>query len=123
MQTILVGREFLAEDFDGDFAPELHVFGQIDHAHAARAKLLEDSVMGNFFGVHLYSRTLLWLKKAVMVCRATAFRQWRIERARGLIWLLSGKYPTIQASESFAGGVPAAAQSHRLENALSGLYS
>ena len=45
MQTIFVGRVFVTENLDRNLAPELHVFGKIDHAHPARAELLENSVM------------------------------------------------------------------------------
>jgi len=44
METILVRRKFLAQNLDRDLASELHVFGKIDLAHAARPELFQDSV-------------------------------------------------------------------------------
>src|SRR5918999_4475467 len=48
MEPILIGGVFLAQNFDGDFAAELHVFRQIDLAHAARAEFFQNPVVGNF---------------------------------------------------------------------------
>src|SRR6185369_16139773 len=79
METILVGRIFLAQDLDRDFAPELHVFGKIDLAHPARAELLEDSVMRNFTAVHAQLWCLMLTPQSVFQVR---LRRSLVSRAR-----------------------------------------
>src|SRR6185503_6765321 len=53
MQSIFVSRVLMTQDLDCNLASELHVFRKIDHAHPARAELLENSVMGNFLRIHV----------------------------------------------------------------------
>src|ERR1700752_2512108 len=61
MQAISIRGEFVTEYFDCDFAPELHVFGEVDHTHATRTELFENSVVGNLFRIHLHdSKIISW---------------------------------------------------------------
>src|SRR5215203_6249650 len=53
MKSIFVRCVFLTEDFDGNLTSELHVFGKVDHAHAARAELFKNPVMRNLLRFHL----------------------------------------------------------------------
>src|SRR5438445_12465944 len=51
-ETIAILREFFREDFERDFAAQLCVFGEINFAHAACAKLFEDAITRNGCQVH-----------------------------------------------------------------------
>ncbi len=46
-KALAVLGEIFDEQFERDLPPELHVFGEVDFAHAARAELFENSVTRN----------------------------------------------------------------------------
>src|SRR5580704_838948 len=47
LQRLRIAREVIGQEFEGDEAAEFGVFGFIDYAHAAIAKLLDDAVVRN----------------------------------------------------------------------------
>src|SRR5262245_59627206 len=50
--SIVVPAELFEQDFDGDFAPQPLVLGQIDLAHSARAELPENAIVRNRLSDH-----------------------------------------------------------------------
>src|SRR6185503_802178 len=119
MQAILISGEFLAQDLDRDLATELHVLGQIDLAHSARAELLQDSVMRNLFGIHLCG----FVAKNSETRHSTMFQPRLVERATESRLPRGEKCPTSRGAEFVVAVVRATAQSCQPENASHGSCS
>ena len=48
-ESLTVGGQFVRQEFQRDVAVEIHVFGFIDHTHAAATQLLQDAVGARWF--------------------------------------------------------------------------
>src|SRR5215213_5244661 len=114
MQTVLVGSEFLAQDLDRNLAPELHVLSQVNLTHSAGAELLENSVMGNFIGIHhlkiSHKRHKNDSVKKIEKGHSTRFLQRLVERATESKSQRGARCPASRAAGSSAVVVPATAQ-------------
>ncbi len=56
-QGLRVFGDFIGQEFQGNKAMQLHVFGFIDHAHPAAAEFVDDAIVGDGLADHAQNLT------------------------------------------------------------------